>query len=428
MRVPGLPALLAALLIVAIGLCAPTTPRAGAAAGPPKLDAKAWMLVDARDGERLAGRSISRSVPIASATKLMTAYLTLRDLDPDDVVEAPPYSAAPAESVLGLAEGERISARDLLVAMMLPSANDAAFALANEISGSVPRFVVRMNGAARKLGLQDTSFANPVGLDDPRNFSSARDLIALTTELREDPRFRKIVAKPQARLKSGSARRTVTTRNSLLLADGTVDGVKTGRTRGAGYVLVASAERKGVPLLSVVLGAPSEAARDAESARLLDYGFSLYQPRRAVRRSELIGEVAISGEDEPLPLEAARGVEVTARENQSIAVRVQAPDPVEGPIDIGERVGRGVVTLDGERVDSVPLLAARAVAASGPLDGLGGPLAVGLLAGGSMLVLIAFVSAVRRRRTRSGEPTGGEAQRSSGQRSRSRRRPEGEET
>jgi D-alanyl-D-alanine carboxypeptidase (penicillin-binding protein 5/6) len=220
--------LLVAVLLVAL-LSGPSSAAAAADPKPPKLDARAWTLVDARDGESLAGRSVSQPLPIASATKLMTAYLALRDLELGEMVSAPAYAAAPAESVLGLDEGERISVRDLLVAMMLPSANDAASAVATAVAGSIPRFVVRMNGAARKLGLDDTSFANPIGLDDPLNVSSARDLAALTLALREDERFRKIVAKQEATLRSGDDTRRVSSRNTLLGADGSVDGVKTER-------------------------------------------------------------------------------------------------------------------------------------------------------------------------------------------------------
>lgn len=406
--------------------------RAAAAkqGAPPKLDADAWILVDARDGTRLAGRAAARTLPIASATKLMTAYLALRELDLDQVLEAPAYAGIPAESVLGLNAGERIAVRDLLVALMLASANDAAVALAEGVSGSVPRFVVRMNGAARKLGLDATSYANPIGLDDPENGSSARDLATLARQLLDDERFARIVAKPRATLKSGAQPRTVETRNTLLLSDPTVTGIKTGHTQGAGYVLVASAERKGVPLVSVVLGAPSEAARDAESARLLDYGFSLYERRRAVRRDEPLGTVPVSGEP-PLELLAAAGERITARADQKVGIELRAPDEVEGPIEPGERLGRAIVRLDGERVGAVPTVAARAIAAPSAVDEISSVLAVILIAGGSMLVLAAVAVAIRRRRA---APAGIGAERTPEQRSISqerrmeRRRREGERT
>ncbi len=391
----------------------------GSAERPPKLAAAAWMLVDGRSGEKLAGQATGKRLPIASTTKLMTAYLTLRDLPLDREIEAPPYSPLPAESVLGLDRGERISVRDLLVAMMLPSANDAAFALADEVSGSIPRFVKRMNGAAAKLGLDDTSYENPIGLDDPLNGSSARDLITLTRELREDRRFRKIVSKSEATLRSGSTRRKVETRNTLMLSDDTVDGVKTGHTLGAGYVLVSSAERMGVPLLAVVLGAGSEAERDTASEALLDYGFSLYSRRRTLRRGEPVGTTSLADASEPLELVAARSEQVTARADQQIEVDLEVPADLEGPIAAGEPVGRAVLRLDGERIAAVPVLAGREVAASGLLDKASKPVAGLFILGGLILVGSAFVIAIYRGRNR---PVKGVAGRTPEQRLVSRRR------
>lgn len=389
------------LLVTIVGatlFAGPPTAAAAPGGGEPSLDARAWILLDARDGGKLAGSAATRSLPIASATKLMTAYVALRNLDLDRKLTAPAYDALAAESVLGLRAGERVRFEDLLVAMMLPSANDAAFTVAEGVAGSVPRFVRRMNSAARRLGLDDTSFANPIGLDDPDNFSSARDLAALALELREDRAFRRIVAMPQATLQSGAAPRTVQTRNTLLLADSSVDGIKTGRTIGAGYVLVASAKRKGVPLISVVLGAPSEAARDAETAKLLDYGYSLYAKRRALRRNEEVGSVPIAGTDGALPLLAGRAVKVTARSDQRLRTRVEATQEVEGPVAEGDRVARGAVLLDGEQVATVPLLAAASVSGETTLGDGGPPLVITLVVGGSILAGMAFVLAYRRSR------------------------------
>lgn len=414
-------AFVAAALLAATALAAAAQDEkgSGSAGSPPKLASTAWMLVDGRSGEKLAGHRAGKRLPIASTTKLMTAYLTLRELPLDRKVEAPPYSPLPAESVLGLDRGERISVRDLLVAMMLPSANDAAFALAEEVSGSVPRFVKRMNGAAAKLGLDDTSYENPIGLDDPRNGSSARDLIALTRLLREDPRFRKIVSKSDATLRSGSTIRKVETRNTLMLSDDSVDGVKTGHTLGAGYVLVSSAERKGVPLLAAVLGAGSEAERDAGSEALLDYGFSLYSRRPAVRRGEPLGSTSLADAGEPLELVAGRSQRVAARADQQVEVELEVPSELEGPIAAGERVGRAVVRLDGEPTAAVPALAGREVAAPGLLEGAEKPVAGVLIVAGLILVGSAFVIAIYRGRSR---PVEGVAERTPEQRLSSRRR------
>ena len=343
-------------------LATPAPAHSQEAAPPQGLPAASWVLIDADSGDVLAERSAGASRPIASATKLMTAYLALQRLRPRERVIAPPYSAGPAESLMGLRAGEEVSVRDLLYGALLPSGNDAAAALAQATSGSIPEFVDLMNRTAARLDLEDTAYGDPIGLD-PGSVSSAADLARLTLRLRANPLFRRIVDTPRKTLSSGEVKRTVVNRNTLVLDHPWVNGVKTGRTLDAGYVLVASGRRKGVELVSAVLGAPSESARDSASLALLDYGASLYRVRSPVVDGERLASSAVRFQDgERLALIAQGGVEVAAREDQRVAVHVDAPTEVEGPIDRGERLGRAVVTLDGEEVGSVPLAAARAVA------------------------------------------------------------------
>ena len=395
-RPPGgrvLSAIVCAWIALAAMLLAGPAP---AAERPPSVDAAAWTLIDARDGDQLAAKGPNQRRAIASTTKLMTAYLALRDLPLDRKLKVPPYPAAPAESVAGLTAGERLTVRDLLTAMMLPSANDAAATVATGVAGSEEAFVGEMNEAADELGLDGTSYANPIGLDARSNYSTATDLAELARVLRSDRRFREIVAQPEATLESGAMPRTVVTRNTLLLSDPTVDGIKTGHTAGAGYVLVASAKRQGVPLISVVLGAASEAGRDAASAELLDYGYSLYERRSPFRADEVLASVDLSYEDEPLELIAAESLPVQAREDEELQASVDAPVELEGPIERGETLGSATVTLDGERVGRVPLLAAAAVAEPTIVDRVGGPWAV--LAAVVLLVVILLVAALALRR------------------------------
>jgi D-alanyl-D-alanine carboxypeptidase (penicillin-binding protein 5/6) len=193
-----------------------------------------------------------------------------------------PYRGAPAESIAGFRAGERVTVRDELRALLLASANDAAATLAVRISGSRARFVRDMNARAKALGLRDTRFANPVGLDDPDNFSSAADLVKLALVLRQNAFFRETVDAPRVTLRSGAFPRTFVNRNSLVRTTPSVNGVKTGRTSGAGYVLVGSASRNGVTVLSAVLGTQSEAARNADTLELLRYGLRRYVRRTAV--------------------------------------------------------------------------------------------------------------------------------------------------
>jgi serine-type D-Ala-D-Ala carboxypeptidase (penicillin-binding protein 5/6) len=339
------------------------------AAGPPKLDARAWILVDPRDDSVLAAKAPNRRLPIASATKLMTAYLALHELRPNQTVTAPAYSPSnPAEIRLGLRGGERIRVRDLLYGLLLPSASDAAETLAVAVSGSVPAFVADMNRTARKLGLTDTSYANPIGLDDPDNYSSAHDLVTLASTLMRNRLFARIVNTPSAALSSGDHPRTVTSRNTLLGQAPWVDGVKTGHTLDAGYVLVGSGTRGSTTLHSAVLGTPSEYARDQSTLELLDYGFSLYHPVEEVTRGEEVAAPKLDYRSDHLPLLAQRPITVTVRKGQAVATRVNAPDEVSGDVRKGQALGRVTVTVDGKRAAVSSLVAAHAVSAATTLD------------------------------------------------------------
>lgn len=380
-----------------LGLAA-SPPGAAAADQPPRLDARAWVLVDAADGERLAGRAVSREVPIASATKLMTAYVSLRELPLRRRLAAPRYEpSSPLESLANLNAGERLSVRDLLYALLLASANDAAVTLGKGVSGSVPRFVREMNETAAALGLTGTEFQNPIGLDSPRNHSTAADLAALTLRLRRERAFRRIVGTRSVELKSGDRTREIANRNTLLQKASWANGVKTGHTLGARYVLVGSGTRKGVTLVSVVLGAPSEAARDSETLKLLDYGFSLYRESRPVREGEELAAPALRYQDATLPLVARRGLRVAARRDQEVETFISAPEEVEGPVERGEELGEVTATVDGEEAARAPLVAARGADQATVLQQarsrLPGPGA--LIAIGAGVILIGVVAARR---------------------------------
>jgi D-alanyl-D-alanine carboxypeptidase (penicillin-binding protein 5/6) len=342
---------------------------AAAVASPPSPDAKAWILIDPRDDSVLAAKAPNKRLPIASATKLMTAYLALHDLRPNQTVTVPPYRVSnPAEVRLGLRAGERMRVRDLLYALLLPSASDAAETLAVAVSGSVPAFVNDMNRTARRLGLADTSYANPIGLDDPDNYSSAHDLVTLASILMRNRLFARIVNTPAATLSSGDHPRTVTSRNTLLGQAPWIDGVKTGHTLDAGYVLVGSGTRGSTTLVSAVLGTPSEYARDQSTLELLDYGFSLFHPVNEVSPGEELASPSLDYRDDHLPLVARRPLTVTVREGQHVSTRVIAPDEVSGAVRRGQTLGRVTVLVDGRRAAVSPLVAAHAVAAATTFD------------------------------------------------------------
>lgn len=345
-------------VLLAVGLLAPTT---AVAADPPQLEAHAWALIDARSGEVLASHAASSRLPIASTTKMMTAYVALQELPLGEIVRAAPYSPIYGESLLELRPGQQISVRDLLYGLILRSGNDAAYDLALATSGSESAFVRQMNLRAAALGLPNTHYANPIGLDEAGNYSSALDLTTLARRLMHEPAFAKIAASRSADLRSLRPPRRIETINDFLLEEPWATGVKTGHTFDAGYVLVGAGRRKGVELISAVLGTWTESARDLETARLLEYGFSQYRKRTPIRAGKVLAKPSIAYTDGELELRAARTVAVGVRRGQRLKVSIRAPQEVEGPIRRGAKLGQAVVLVDGRRAAAVPLRAGKAV-------------------------------------------------------------------
>ena len=356
-------ALLAALLAT---LC--LLPGTAGAAEKPRPLARAWTLIEARTGAVLASHAAAQRLPIASTTKLMTAYVAMEEMPLDKIVRAAPYDAIYGESLLGLRTGQRISVRDLLYGLILRSGNDAAHDLALAAAGSIPRFVARMNRRAAALGLADTHYANPVGLDQRGNYSSARDLATLSRRLLRVPAFARIAAARSATLRSLRPPRRISTINELLLDAPWATGVKTGHTFDAGYVLVGSGRRKGVELVSVAIGAPTDEARYSDNLELLEYGFSRYDRRIPIHAGQDLADPAIRYSGGELPLRAARNAAVGLRRGQRLNVVVRAPSEVEGPIGRGTRLGSATVFVDGRRAASVPLRAGRSIPAASGFD------------------------------------------------------------
>ncbi len=359
--------LIGAALATTLVLAMASAPAA-AMERPPKIAARAWALIDARTGAVLASHAAHRSLPIASTTKMMTAYVALHDLPLDRVVRAAPYHPIYGESLLELRTGQRVSVRDLLYGLILRSGNDAANDLALAAAGSDARFVNEMNRHAAALGLTDTHYANPVGLDEKGNYSSAYDLTALGRRLLAIPSFAKIADSRTALLHSLHPPRRIGTINDFLLEVPWANGIKTGHTFAADYVLVGAGKRRGVELISAVLGVWTESGRDLETQRLLDYGFSLYRKRHPVRSGQVLARPDIRYEDGTLPLRAARTVKVGVRRGQRIDFSVRAPQEVEGPIRRGEVLGTVTVGVAGGQVAKVPLRAGRAVEEASTLE------------------------------------------------------------
>jgi len=348
-----------ALLLAAPSAVAQTPPGA-----PGLQGAKAAIVMEATTGDVLLAKAADQRRQIASTTKLMTVLVALERDDLDDVFSAADYSAAPTESQIGLRSGERMSVRDLVRATLLPSANDAAATLAVGTMGSTAAFVTEMNRRAKALGLRNTHFANPVGLDDADNYSTARDLARLAIRLRRYEFFRRTVDLHFATLRSGSVKRTVLNRNVLVRRVDAVNGVKTGFTRRAGNILIGSASRDGVTVISVVLGAPSERVRNTDSLALLRYGLDSYNARTVLPEGRVLGRIALryrSGES--VEVIAGDTVQRVLRSGARTRVTVSGlPTQVDGPLPRGTRVGTAVVRRGDETLARVPVVTARPIA------------------------------------------------------------------
>jgi serine-type D-Ala-D-Ala carboxypeptidase (penicillin-binding protein 5/6) len=361
--------------------------------------------MEASTGRVVLRRNANSSRPIASATKLMTVLLVLERSSLDDLVTAPSYHPLPAESVAGLRAGEKMRVRDLLRAVLLGSANDAAMALALHVGRDRTSFVHAMNARARALHLTRTHYANPIGLDDRANYSSASDLLALTRVLLRHDFFAKTIAMPRATLTSGARRRTVSNRNRLVGRDPLVVGVKTGHTIDAGYVLVGAGRRHGVMVLSAVLGEPTEALRDSDTLALLRYGVGRFRLARPVRRGEAFARVRLRYRDSRVALVPRRALSWVVARGDRLAVTVSGvPDTVSGPLKAGAPLGTVVVRANHRVVARTALVTQRAVAAASFAQRLGDYVSrtLTLVLLGALLVCSLQLALLRRRAGRRG--------------------------
>lgn len=332
-------------------------------AAPRGISAKSAIVLDAQTGIRLWSRGAARKRLIASTTKMMTALVAISRTTPNEMLTATNYRAGIGESLLGLKPGERMSAQDLIKGLMLESGNDAADTLAAGTASSRAAFVAAMNRRARSMGLLRTRFANPIGLDSPNNYSTASDLAQLARNGLKEPRFSKVVAREHATLRSGSTTRRITNRNPLIGRFPWAIGVKTGHTMAAGYLLVGAAEKLDAKVISVVTGEPSEAARESDSAKLLNYGRAYYKSVNALKKSRAVVAIPVQYQDSSAKVYPRRDFAFAARNGQRATVLLDAPKEIKGPRSAGSIVGQAIVMRDGKRLASVPVALSQAVPA-----------------------------------------------------------------
>jgi D-alanyl-D-alanine carboxypeptidase (penicillin-binding protein 5/6) len=371
---------LAVLLVAFLTFAAPagaanrSAARKATVPAAPSLPVTGASLIVAGTNTPLWSYNGDAELPIASTTKLMTALVVLQHVKNLNTVFAQTdWSPAAADSQIGLIPGERMTVHDLLVALLLPSADDAAEDLAYNVGGgSVARFVAMMNADARALGLDHTHYSTPIGLDTPGNYSSPDDLVRLGDYMmRNWPFFRATVGLSSATLTSGRYVRHVVNTDDLVGKISWISGIKTGHTDDAGYVLVSQGTRGGLTLIASVLGTTSEYERDKSALALLQWGFSTFEVVRPVRAGEAFARRAVPYEVAPALIIAKRGYRTVVARNVRVRVEVGKLRKLAGPMAKGTVVGQLKVLVPGRPAVRIPLILARRLPAVSALTKVG---------------------------------------------------------
>jgi len=348
--------------------------NAGLVPAPPAINADSYILVDFDTGEVLVEHNPDLTLPPASLTKLMTAYILAQEVELgrlglDDVVPVSrnAWSQNPVfkgSSLMWIEPGKPVTVAELERGIVISSGNDATVAIAEHIAGSEQAFVDLMNQYAAEMNLTSTHFENSHGLPHPNHLSTARDLSALAIAAIRDHPDRYAVYKERSYTYNDI---TQYNRNHLLREDDTVDGLKTGYTREAGYGLVASAEREGMRLVSVVMGSSSTLSRKAETRSLLNYGFRFYETLRPLVPGQTLAEERVwKGLSEQVSLGVNDELVLTLpRASADISTAIEVEAPLMAPLVKGDVVGRVLLTRGGEPVAEVPLEVLDAVEPAG---------------------------------------------------------------
>ena len=319
----------------------------------PNIDATSFVLIDANSQVILAEHNAQARVAPASLTKIMTALLVEEEVKAgragyNEETEVSVKAWRTGGSKMFIREGTKVSIGDLLRGVIVQSGNDASIALAEHIAGGEAEFAYMMNEKARRLGLRDTNFVNATGLPSDDHYSTANDLARLTIELiKNHPNHYEIYAERSFEYNGINQ----TNRNKLLWRDLSVDGVKTGYTKKAGYCLVASAKRDGMRLVSVVLGTASDQDRMKESQKLLSFGFRNYDTQLLYRaNSEITRLKVFYGKSDAVSIIAPTDVYVTAPRGdlESAVTELSVPKHLEAPINKNDVIGSLAVVLAGE--------------------------------------------------------------------------------
>ena len=338
----------------------------------PPIAARAYLLFDFNSAQLLASHNPHERVEPASLTKLMTAYLTFTALKQKTIQLE---QTVPVSERAWRAEGSRtfieprkpVTVNELIRGMIVQSGNDACIALAEAVAGSEKIFAQMMNREAQRLGMKNTSFVNSTGLPHPQHYSTAHDLALLAAAIvRDFPEYYPLYSTKEFRYNNISQ----SNRNRLLWTDPTVDGMKTGYTENAGYCLITSARRGERRLISVVLGAASEAMRASESQKLLNYGFQFYDSVRLYEKNQPVATLQVwKGGDNTVKAGFTSDLYLSLPKGQAdkLKASVESLQPLVAPIAAGQRIGTMKITLEGKSFRELPVVALESVPLAGIL-------------------------------------------------------------
>ena len=326
------------------------------------ISAPSAVLTDAASGKILFEKNAHEQRPCASITKVMTLTLVMEALDSgkislDDIVTASAHAASMGGSDIWLEEGEQMTVDDMIKATAVASANDAAVALAEFVSGSEDDFVAEMNTKAKELGMEDTTFLNCNGLDEDGHVTSAYDVALMSREL---IRHEKIFDYTSIRLDylRGGKTQIVNTNKLLRTYDG-ITGLKTGTTGDAGSCITATAERNGLSLIAVVLGADNGTERFKDAAALLDYGFAGFETKELSLNDELFPITVEGGMQNTAKLKCddVSYITTTKGGGEELKQTLDIPDSIEAPVNAGDKIGSLKFSLNGEEIASFDVVA-----------------------------------------------------------------------
>ena len=322
---------------------------------PPQIKATSYILLDAQTNKVIVEYEADERNPPASLTKIMTTYLVEQMIQRGVVErsEQVPVSikAWKAEgSKMFIREGTEVDLMDLLRGVVIQSGNDASIALAEFVAGDEASFAQMMNEQAEKLGMLNSNFLNSTGLPDEGHYSSARDMALLTKDMiKRFPEHYQLYSERSFKFNNIEQ----PNRNRLLRYDRSVDGVKTGYTKAAGYCLVASAERNGMRLISVVMGAENDDSRVRESQKLLTYGFRNFETSTIYEESEIVKSAPLFyGVEEVISLGVSQNVSVTIPRGsyEKLEAQIKVPKIIEAPVRKGDVLGELLLMMDEEAI------------------------------------------------------------------------------